>query len=58
MKNTSQLFEFYLMFLIFSTHKKIREQKFESTHFSFRDETYGDVTIKVGAFLTPWLFKG
>jgi hypothetical protein len=38
------------VFLIFSTQKKIREQKFSNAQFSFGDETYGDVTIREGAF--------
>ncbi len=39
-KKTSQFFEFYQVFLIFSL-KKIREQKFENAPFSSGNEKYG-----------------
>jgi hypothetical protein len=46
---SSVRYEFYQVFLNFSTHKKIKEQKFEKTPFSIGNETYGDVMIREGA---------
>ncbi len=45
------------MFLIFSSPKKLREQKFENAPFSFGDETYGDNEQGTGILNTPKSFR-
>jgi hypothetical protein len=54
-EKTSQFFEFYLVFLIFSPIKT--DQKFENAPFSLGDEAYGDKTFREGVFENPGSFR-